>query len=128
MVQYEMYFTNEYVEEILNDLAEIMDIHIEKKDIDAAMMERDGNSLNNLLLLKNESGCICIDCNDKDWIFPLVVRCQERIAVKINEIMLKWDNSIRQEYAQKLTEDIPDVYGKTNTLLSTIEKYYGITI
>lgn len=31
MVQYEMYFTNEYVEEILDDLVVIMELHIEKK-------------------------------------------------------------------------------------------------
>lgn len=128
MVQYEMYFTNEYIEEILDDLAVIMELQIEKKDINVAMQERDKNSLNNLLLLKSELGCICIDCNDKDWIFPLVVICQDGVAAKINEIMLKWDNMIRKEYAQKLTEEIRNVYGKTHTLLSVIERYYGITI
>ena len=128
MVQYEMYFTNEYIEEILDDLAVIMELHIEKKDINVAMQERDRNSLNNLLLLKSELGCICIDCNDKDWIFPLIVICQDEAAAKIKEIMLKWDNLIREEYGQKLTEKICNVYGKTQTLLSVIEGYYGITI
>lgn len=31
MVQYEMYFPSEYLEEILNDLADIMKLDIEKK-------------------------------------------------------------------------------------------------
>ena len=128
MVQYEMYFTNEYIEEILDDLAVIMELHIEKRDLNVAMQERDKNSLNNLLLLKSELGCICIDCNDKDWIFPLIVICQDGVAAKIKEIMLKWDNLIRDEYGQKLTEEICNVYGKTQTLLSVIEGYYGITI
>ena len=128
MVQYEMYFTNEYLEDIINDLAVIMELNVEKKVIDAAMQERDKSSLNNLLLLKNESGFICIDCNDNDWIFPLVVKCQERVADKIKAIMIKWDNLIRAEYGQKLSEDICDVYGKEPTLLDSIEKYYGITI
>lgn len=66
MVQYEMYFTNEYIEEILDDLAVTMKLHIEKNDINVAMQERDRNSLNNLLLLKSELGCICIDCNEVD--------------------------------------------------------------
>lgn len=126
MVQYEMCFTNEYVEEILDDLVVIMDLHPEKKDIDAAMQERDKRSLNNLLILKSELGCICIDCNDRDWIFPLIVICQDGVAEKVKEIMLKWDNLIRKEYGQKLTEDICNVYGKNQTLLSTVEKYYGI--
>ena len=128
MVQYEMYFTNEYLEDIINDLAVIMELNVEKKVIDAAMQERDKSSLNNLLLLKNESGCICIDCNDNDWIFPLFVKCQERVADKIKAIMIKWDNLIRAEYGQKLTEDICDVYGKEPTLLDSIEKYYGMQI
>ncbi len=128
MVQYEMYFTNEYIEEILDDLVVIMELHIDKRDINAAMQERDRNSLNNLLLLKSEQGCICIDCNDKDWIFPLIAICQDGVAAKIKEIMLKWENLIRDEYGQKLTEEICNVYGKTQTLLSVIEGYYGITI
>ena len=128
MVQYEMYFTNEYIEEILDDLVVIMELHIEKRDINVAMQERDRYSLNNLLLLKSELECICIDCNDKDWIFPLIVICQDGVAAKIKEIMLKWDNLIRDEYGQKLTEEICNVYGKTQTLLSVIEGYYGITI
>lgn len=126
MVQYEMYFTNEYVEEILDDFASILKVHYKQQDIDAAMQERDRNSLNNLLLLKSELGCICIDCNDKDWIYPLIVICQDGVAAKIKEIMLKWDNLIRNEYRQKLTEEICNVYGKTQTLLSDIEGYYGI--
>lgn len=128
MIQYEMYFTNEYIEEILSDLAVIMELHFEQKDIDAAMQERDKKSLNNLLILKNESGYICIDCNDKDWIFPLVVICQEGVADKIKRIMLRWDNLIRKEYGQDLTEDICNVYGKEQTMLSNLENYYGITI
>ncbi len=42
--------------------------------------------------------------------------------------MLKWDNLIREEYAQELTDDIQNVYGKEKTLLNSIENYYGETI
>lgn len=128
MVQYEMWFTNEYIEEILDDIAPIMKVHHKQQDIDAAMQDRDYNSLNNLLILKSELGCICIDCNDKDWIFPLIVICQDEVAAKVKEIMLKWDHSIREEYGQKIPEDIYDVYGKKKTLLSNIEEYYGIEL
>lgn len=128
MLQYEMIFTNEYVEEILDDLAPIMKAHHKQQDIDAAMQERDRNSLNNLLILKSELGCICIDCNDRDWIFPLIVVCQDGVAAKVKEIMLKWDHSIREEYGQKIPEDIYDVYDKNQTLLSNIEEYYGIKL
>lgn len=128
MVQYEMYFTNEYIEEILDDLAAIMELHFEQKDVDVAMQERDKTSPKNLLIRKSVWGCICIDCNDKDWIFPLIVICQEGVADKIKTTMLKWDNLIRKEYGQDLTEDICNVYGKEETMLSNLESYYGITI
>ena len=128
MVQYEMYFANEYTEEIVYDLVEAMGLYVEKKDIQVAMQEKNKYSLDNLLLIKGESGSICIDCNDNDWIFPLVVNCQERLVPKLKQIMLKWDNLIREEYAQTLSEDICNVYGKEQTLSDSIEKYYGITI
>lgn len=128
MVQYEMYFTNEYIEEILYDLAGVMKLTLKKEKIDKAMNERNKNSLNNLFLLRKDENIICIDCNDKDWIFPLVVICQEIYADVVKKTMLKWDNLIREEYAQELTEDIRDVYGKKNTLLKRIQEYYGESI
>ena len=128
MVQYEMYFPNEYLEEILNDLAAIMRLDIEKKAIDVAMQERNFSSLNNLLILRKDGDIICVDCNDRDFIFPLVVICQEKYADAVNECMLKWDNSCRREYDQDLQDNIPNVYGKEKTLLNSIEEYYGILI
>ena len=128
MVQYEMSFTTEYIEEILYDLAGVMKLTLKKEKIDKAMNERNKNSLNNLFLLRKDENIICIDCNDKDWIFPLVVICQEIYADVVKKTMLKWDNLIREEYAQELTEDIRDVYGKKNTLLKRIQEYYGESI
>lgn len=125
MIQYEMYFTNEYIEEIVYELADIMKIDVEKKEMMAAMQERDRNSLNNIYILKKDDNIICIDCNDKDWIYPLVVKCQEADADVVKATMLKWDNLIRKEYGQELTVDIDNVYGKPDTLLNSIEKYYG---
>lgn len=125
MIQYEMYFTNEYIEEIVYELADIMKIDVEKKEMMAAMQERDKNSLNNVYILKKDDNIICIDCNDKDWIYPLVVKCQEVDADVVKATMLKWDNLIRKEYGQELTVDIDNVYAKPDTLLNSIEKYYG---
>ena len=128
MVQYEMCFTNEYIEEIVHELAGVLKLAVDDKGIDAAMQERNKNSLNNLYILRGNESLICIDCNDKDWIFPLVVRCREKDAEAAKAVMLKWDNLIRKEYGQALTDDIYDVYGKKDTLLDGIEKYYGKTI
>ncbi|MDE7283390.1 MAG: hypothetical protein K2N85_07400 [Lachnospiraceae bacterium] len=125
MVQYEMYFPSEYLEEILNDLAGIMKLNIEKRAIEAAMQERNFSSLNNLLILRKDENIICVDCNDRDVIFPLVVICQEKYADAVNERMLNWDNICRREYDQELTDNIPNVYGKEKTLLYSTKNIMG---
>lgn len=128
MVQFEMYFTNEYVKEILTDLANAMKLHFHNEDVEKAMQERDKQSKNNILFVRKDKRFICIDCNDKDWIFSLIVRCGESEAKKVKEIMLKWDNLIREEYDQELTSDMFNVYEKDDNLLKRIEEYYNITL
>ena len=128
MVQYEMYFTNEYTKEILYDLEKVMSLHIEETRIEKAIREKDKNSQNNLFFLKENGQFICVDCNDNDWIFPLVVICDEKIQNEVKEVMLRWDHFIREEYAQELTGDIVNVYDKENTLLHNIEEVYGIEL
>lgn len=58
----------------------------------------------------------------------LICENMDEVAAKVKEIMLQWDHSIREEYGQKIPEDIYDVYGKKKTLLSNIEEYYGIEL
>ena len=61
---------------------------------------------------------------------PLVVICQDNDADKIKAAMLEWDNKMRDEYYQELTEEIVDVYNVKDgsTLLSEIESFYHISI
>lgn len=128
MVQFEMYFTNEYVKEILLDLANAMKLCFQEEDLEKAIQEKDKQSKNNILLVKRDKRFICVDCNDRDWIFPLSVRCDETEAQKVKEIMLKWDNLIREEYNQELTGDLLNTYEKDDSLLKRIERYYNITL
>ncbi len=128
MVQYEMYFTNEYTKEILHDLAEVMDLYIEETSIEKALLEKDKSSQNNLFLLKGKGQFVCVDCNNNDWVFPLIVICDEKIQNEVRVVMLRWDNLIREEYNQELSGDIINVYGKENTLLHNIEAGYGIKL
>lgn len=86
MVQFEMYLTNEYVKEVLNDLVGVMKLNFQEDDIERAIKERDKNSKNNVLLIENNGCFICVDCNDKDWIFPLIVRCNEDEAQKLKKL------------------------------------------
>ena len=128
--QYEMYFTNEYLEEIVEDFASVLKLKYDVKDVETASEERDTHSLKNIFVIKREGCFLCIDCNDRDYIFPLVVRCQDSDADKIKAAMLKWDNKMREEYYQELTEEIEDVYNVNDgsTILSQIERVYRISI
>lgn len=58
------------------------------------------------------------------------MRCQDSDADKIKAAMLKWDNKMREEYYQELTEEIEDVYNVNDgsTILSQIERVYRISI
>lgn len=128
MVQFEMYFTNEYVQEIVTDLTKAMGLHLPEEAVEKAMRESDPQSKNNLLLIKKDDRFICIDCNDQDWIFPLIVRCDENEAPLLKEIMMSWDKAIREEYAQEAVSDLSDALGKADNLLKRLEKYYDLTL
>ena len=128
--QFEMYYANEYLEEIVADFAAVLSLKYDEKDVEIASKERDRCSLKNIFILKREGCLLCIDCNDRDFIMPLVVICQDSDIDKIKAVMLEWDNKMREEYYQELTEEIVDVYNITDgsTLLSEIESFYHISI
>lgn len=128
MVQYKINFANEYTMDVLNDLVKILDLDFVKEDLQRAIDERDNSSPNNVYILRGEDSCICLDCSDRDWLFGITILCQERDADQVKAALLKWDNVSREEYGQKLTEDIANVYGKKDTFLSWTEKFYNIKI
>ena len=126
--QFEMWFANEYIEEVVADFAAVLNLEYDKKDIDTAMEDL-SNGIKNVLMIKREGCLLCIDCNAKDYIIPLVVICQDNEEDQIKAAMLEWDNKIRKEYGQKLREEVINVYYKNNrTLLRQIEEYYKISI
>ena len=126
--QYEMYFTNEYLEEIVADFAAALNLKYDEKDVETASKSMSVRGLENLLILKRDRCFMCIDCNARDFIMPLVVMCQDSDADRIKPLMLAWDNKMREEYYQKLTAEIVDVYQVKDgsTLLSEIESFYHI--
>ncbi len=127
-VQYEMCFAGEYLEEIVRDLCAVMPLKVPEGSIRRARQERDLESLRNLLLLGGEEEFICVDCNDRDWIFPLVVRCRMGYADEVRAVMQRWDKSVRLVYGQSASEDMRDVYGGEHTVLGCLEEYYHMKI
>lgn len=124
MKQYEMYFTNEYTEEIIDELAEIFKIKYDKSLLHQAINEKDKSSINNIFIINIDENSIIVDCNNRDWIYSLIVISTDYFADSVSEIMMRWDNEIREEYGQELVLCEQDVFGKSNTLLESIEEYY----
>lgn len=112
MIQYEINFDNGFTEDFLYELAKTLKLDFVKETLQKAIDERDTNSPNNVYILRGEDSCICMDCNDRDWLFGITVLCQEKDADQVKAVMLKWDNISRGECGQKLTKDIENVYGK----------------
>lgn len=126
MKQYEMYIANEYTETIVDELSRITLIQFDEAILNSAIKETEKNSKNNLYVINNGDNKLIIDCNNRDYIYALIYLVEDRFAIKAREIMLKWDNKIREEYGQDLIEEEKNVFGKRNTLLENIEDYYGV--
>ena len=127
--QYEMYFTNEYLEELVEVFASILNLKYDEKDVEIASTSLSVHGLENVLLIKGAGCLLCIDCNARDYICPLVIMCQDNDADKIKAAMLEWDNRIRKGYGQKPREEVINVFYKDNqTLLRRIEEFYNISI
>ena len=124
MKQYEMYFTNEYTEEIIDELAEIFKVKYDKSLLHQAIKELDKSSINNIFVINIDESCIIVDCNNRDWIYSLIVISTDFFANSVSDILMKWDNEIRKVYGQELVLCEQDVFGKSNTLLESIEEYY----
>lgn len=58
----------------------------------------------------------------------MVVVCDESEADTIKKVMLNWDNMIREEYDQELTEDLQNLYGQDDTFLKRMEQFYNIKL
>lgn len=128
MEQYEMYFTNEYTEDIAVELAKKMSIVFDKNKLTEAIKENDITSDKNIFYAQNGENKLIIDCNNRDWIYSLVAICNDSCCNDVKKIMHDWDNRIREEYDQELIEEICNVFGKTDTLLDGIEEYYKVQI
>jgi len=129
--QYEMFFTNEYIFELIKELSQIMHIEYNESMVMRAFKCIDNASKESIFIARNVddySLFICVDCNNKDWIYPLIVRCNEITNIAVNECMLRWDNKIREEYGQKLTVSIENSINNEDTLLGRLEKFYNINV
>lgn len=124
MVQYEICFANEYAEEVIIELTKEMQLPYLREDF----LTRNMCSPRNLYIARKKDRLICLDCNDRDWLFTLVVICNENEAEFIKRIILKWDNRSREEYGQELTKELKNWYGVPDSLLRIIEQEYHISL
>lgn len=128
MVQYEICIANEYAEDVIMELTKAMQLPYLREDFLTAWNERNKRSSRNLYITRKKDRLICLDCNDRDWLFTLVVICNENEAEFIKRIILKWDNRCREEYGQELTKELKNCYGAPDSLMRITEQEYHISL
>jgi hypothetical protein len=120
--QYEICFPNEYTKDLLKDVGSLM-----KMSIDMDYLEN---------ILKNDgkpgSQCVAIfrniendefilaDCQNRDYLYGLVVRCNQTNNELVKSSMLKWDTQFRREYHQEALTDLDNNMDNPNNLLHSI--------
>lgn len=109
---------------LLKRAYDVFNVKYDKDLLYRAIKENDKTSLNNVFVLNTNEGCIIVDCNNRDWIYSIVVISIDSLAEEVYKIMLKLDNDIRAEYGQEPVLCERDVFGKSDTLLDSIEEYY----
>ena len=104
---YEICFPNEYVEEIVSDLCEFLQLPFNQKRLEFKL-ENDGTPGSNCVYIEQSEenkAFLLLDCSNSDWIYTLCVISDKRLHPRVKDRLLAWDRHCRNEYAQPRPED-----------------------
>ena len=128
MYQYEICIAVEYCELLVSDLAHELGVFFDEQKYKKAMYERDFKSLDNLFIFSNQECTVYVDCNNRDWLYSVIVMGEGKENKKIEDILITWDTKCRLEYGQKIAGYIENDFGKKESLLNSICKTYDFDI
>lgn len=128
MYQYEICIAVEYCELLVSDLAHELGVFFDEQKYKKAMYERDSKSLDNLFIFSNQECTVYVDCNNRDWLYSVIVMGEGKENKKIEDILTKWNTKCRIEYGQKVYGYLENRYRKSNTMLNFICKFYNYDI
>lgn len=118
----------EFLEDVIAELASILEMDINFKIIeDAAMNDGEPNPDCVCIFRKNNS-FVLVDVRNIDILKGLVVRCEEHVADDAKKTILKWDKIARERYHQEVRVELDDEYQRENSKLKTIASVNGIEI
>lgn len=127
MYQYEISIAVEYCELLVPDLAHELGVFFDELLYKKAVYERDSKSLDNIFILSNQECTVYINCNNRDWLYSVVVVGKGQENRQIADILIKWDTKCRMEYGQKIY-DLENAYGKNETSLRAMCEFYNYDI
>lgn len=127
MYQYEISIAVEYCELLVPDLAHELGVFFDELLYKKAVYERDSKSLDNIFILSNQECTVYINCNNRDWLYSVVVVGQGQENRQVADILIKWDTKCRMEYGQKIY-DLENAYGKNETSLRAMCEFYNYDI
>ncbi|EEM08275.1 MULTISPECIES: hypothetical protein [Bacillus] len=132
LVQYEYEFPNEYTDELVEQIGEIMGIPIdltrENKMEHIQDYESETEIIRLIKSLKEPKSFILIKFNKKDWYYAIVIRCRESIHQRVKEVLLDLNEQIIEEYGDTPYEKIENVISNKDTLLNKFLERYNFSI
>ncbi|MGG3524332.1 hypothetical protein COM13_09585 [Bacillus pseudomycoides] len=132
LVQYEYEFPNEYTDELVEKIGEIMGIPIdltrENKMEHIQDYESETEIIRLIKSLKEPKSFILIKFNKKDWYYAIVIRCRESIHQRVKEVLLDLNEQIIEEYGDTPYEKIENVISNKDTLLNKFLERYNFSI
>lgn len=128
MKEFDNCVPEEYLKELVLEVADIMDVNIDFKEIIRAA-DNDGEPGEHCVcIFKKETSFILVDVQNLDILKNIVVRCEDNISDKVKVAILKWDTIARKRYQQAIRVNIEDRYGKEKSLLNDIINKHKISI
>ncbi|PEM38843.1 hypothetical protein [Bacillus pseudomycoides] len=132
LVQYEYEFPNEYTDELVEQIGEIMGIPIDLTRENKMEHIQDYKSETEIIRLikslKEPKSFILIKFNKKDWYYAIVIRCRESIHQRVKEVLLDLNEQIIEEYGDTPYEKIENVISNKDTLLNKFLERYNFSI
>ncbi|PDZ73711.1 hypothetical protein [Bacillus pseudomycoides] len=132
LVQYEYEFPNEYTDELVEQIGEIMGIPIdltrENKMEHIQDYESETEIIRLIKSLKEPKSFILIKFNKKDWYYAIVIRCRESIHQRVKEVLLDLNEQIIEEYGDTPYEKIENVISNKDTLVNKFLERYNFSI
>lgn len=132
LVQYEYEFPNEYTDELVERIGEIMgtpvDLTRENKLAHIQDHESETEIIRLIKNLKEPKSLILIKFNKKDWYYAIVIRCRESIHQEVKQVLLDVNEQIIEEYGDTPYKKIENVISNKDTLLDKFLERYNFSI